>query len=143
MGGPGLEIFKFSLYLFVPIAALVHFGSPEWYRTHVIPVSSLIMCLTPLFTIPYNLYYRNETVCSLMSSDYYGYADSFSIYYITVPHILQTKNIPTDKEGITAHLERRKQELLQAKARMDAEEKAAASMAQEEKASKSWNWKFW
>ncbi|KIM48877.1 hypothetical protein M413DRAFT_438050 [Hebeloma cylindrosporum] len=37
MGGPNLEIFKFSLYLFVPIAALVHFGDPEWYRTTVIP----------------------------------------------------------------------------------------------------------
>ncbi|KAF8911946.1 hypothetical protein CPB84DRAFT_1760843 [Gymnopilus junonius] len=37
MGGPNLEIFKFSLYLFVPIAALVHFGDPEWYRTVVVP----------------------------------------------------------------------------------------------------------
>lgn len=40
MGGPNLEVFKFSLYLFVPIAALVHFGDPEWYRKHVIPVRS-------------------------------------------------------------------------------------------------------
>lgn len=38
MGGPNLEVFKFSLYLFVPIAALVHFGDPEWYRKHVVPV---------------------------------------------------------------------------------------------------------
>ncbi|EDR11277.1 uncharacterized protein LACBIDRAFT_315917 [Laccaria bicolor S238N-H82] len=37
MGGPNLEVFKFSLYLFVPIAALVHFGDPEWYRRHVVP----------------------------------------------------------------------------------------------------------
>ncbi|TFK72541.1 hypothetical protein BDN72DRAFT_763185 [Pluteus cervinus] len=37
MGGPNLEIFKFSLYLFVPIAALVHFGDPQWYNTHVVP----------------------------------------------------------------------------------------------------------
>jgi len=37
MGGPNLEIFKFSLYLFVPIAALIHFGDPEWYRTVVVP----------------------------------------------------------------------------------------------------------
>ncbi|KAF5331070.1 hypothetical protein D9619_005932 [Psilocybe cf. subviscida] len=37
MGGPNLEIFKFSIYLFVPIAALVHFGDPEWYRTTVVP----------------------------------------------------------------------------------------------------------
>lgn len=39
MAGPNLEIFKFSLYLFVPIAALVHFGNPDWYQNHVVPVS--------------------------------------------------------------------------------------------------------
>ncbi len=39
MGGPNLEIFKFSLYLFIPIAALVHFGDPDWYRANVLPVS--------------------------------------------------------------------------------------------------------
>jgi len=37
MGGPSLEIFKFTLYLFVPIAALIHFGDPEWYKTIVVP----------------------------------------------------------------------------------------------------------
>ncbi|KAF8803529.1 hypothetical protein BYT27DRAFT_7144825 [Phlegmacium glaucopus] len=37
MGGPNLEIFKFTLYLFVPLAALIHFGDPEWYRTTVVP----------------------------------------------------------------------------------------------------------
>ncbi|KAF8999072.1 hypothetical protein BDQ17DRAFT_1167359, partial [Cyathus striatus] len=37
MGGPNLEVFKFSLYLFVPIAALVHFGDPEWYKRNVLP----------------------------------------------------------------------------------------------------------
>ncbi|KJA27369.1 hypothetical protein HYPSUDRAFT_930243 [Hypholoma sublateritium FD-334 SS-4] len=37
MGGPNLEIFKFSIYLFVPIAALIHFGDPEWYKSTVIP----------------------------------------------------------------------------------------------------------
>lgn len=39
MAGPNLEIFKFSLYLLVPIGALLHFGDPDWYRNHVIPVS--------------------------------------------------------------------------------------------------------
>lgn len=39
MGGPNLEIFKFSIYLFVPIVALVHFGDPQWYREKVVPVS--------------------------------------------------------------------------------------------------------
>ncbi|KAF8352350.1 hypothetical protein F5887DRAFT_25445 [Amanita rubescens] len=37
MGSPNLEIFKFSLYLFVPIAALIHFGDPGWYRNNVVP----------------------------------------------------------------------------------------------------------
>ncbi|KIL68631.1 hypothetical protein M378DRAFT_158465 [Amanita muscaria Koide BX008] len=37
MGGPALEIFKFSLYLFVPVAALIHFGDPAWYRQNVLP----------------------------------------------------------------------------------------------------------
>jgi len=37
MGGPNLEIFKFTLYLVVPLAALIHFGDPEWYRTKVVP----------------------------------------------------------------------------------------------------------
>ncbi|KAK0459504.1 uncharacterized protein EV420DRAFT_1536226 [Desarmillaria tabescens] len=37
MAGPNLEIFKFSVYLFVPIWALVHFGDPAWYRNNVLP----------------------------------------------------------------------------------------------------------
>ena len=41
MGGPGLEIFKFSLYLFVPVAALIHFGDPDWYRRNVLPASAV------------------------------------------------------------------------------------------------------
>ncbi len=45
MGGPNLEIFKFSIYLFVPIAALIHFGDPEWYKSTVIPVCSIIFVL--------------------------------------------------------------------------------------------------
>ncbi|KII88751.1 hypothetical protein PLICRDRAFT_141287 [Plicaturopsis crispa FD-325 SS-3] len=37
MGGPNLEIFKFGLYLFVPVFALVHFGDPQWYHDNVLP----------------------------------------------------------------------------------------------------------
>lgn len=39
MGGPNLEVFKFGLYLFVPVVALLHFGDPAWYHNHVLPVS--------------------------------------------------------------------------------------------------------
>ncbi|KAH7930876.1 hypothetical protein BV22DRAFT_999712 [Leucogyrophana mollusca] len=37
MAGPNLEVFKFGLYLFVPVVALLHFGDPQWYRDHVLP----------------------------------------------------------------------------------------------------------
>ncbi|KIM65120.1 hypothetical protein SCLCIDRAFT_1212617 [Scleroderma citrinum Foug A] len=37
MGGPNLEVFKFGLYLFVPVFALLHFGDPQWYHNHVRP----------------------------------------------------------------------------------------------------------
>jgi protein PET100, fungi type len=40
MGGPNLEVFKFGLYLFVPVFALLHFGDPNWYHNHVLPVSA-------------------------------------------------------------------------------------------------------
>jgi protein PET100 len=38
MAGPNLEVFKFGLYLFVPMFALLHFGDPDWYHNHVLPV---------------------------------------------------------------------------------------------------------
>ena len=38
MGGPNLEVFKFSLYLFFPLATLVHYSNPRWYQEHVVPV---------------------------------------------------------------------------------------------------------
>ena len=38
MGGPNLEVFKFGLYLFVPVLALLHFGDPQWYHDNVLPV---------------------------------------------------------------------------------------------------------
>jgi len=37
MGGPNLEVFKFGLYLFVPVVALLHFGDPQWYHDNVLP----------------------------------------------------------------------------------------------------------
>ena len=38
MGGPNLEVFKFSLYLFFPLATLIHYSNPKWYQEHVVPV---------------------------------------------------------------------------------------------------------
>jgi hypothetical protein len=42
MAGPHLELFRFAFYLFFPVAALVHYGNPDWYDRHVIPVSDLL-----------------------------------------------------------------------------------------------------
>lgn len=39
MAGPNLEIFKFGLYVFFPVAIMFHYGNPEWYERHVLPVS--------------------------------------------------------------------------------------------------------
>ncbi|TKY87834.1 hypothetical protein EX895_003415 [Sporisorium graminicola] len=38
MAGPNLELFKFGVYLFFPLAVMVHYGSPSWYSEHVIPI---------------------------------------------------------------------------------------------------------
>jgi Pet100 len=42
--GANLEIFKFSLYLICPLIALVHFGDPDWYNNHVVPVCTITIC---------------------------------------------------------------------------------------------------
>ncbi|BGP54121.1 hypothetical protein JCM8202_003121 [Rhodotorula sphaerocarpa] len=35
-----LELFKFSLYVFMPVYAMLHYGDPEWYETWVGPLRS-------------------------------------------------------------------------------------------------------
>ena len=45
MGGPNLEVFKFGLYLFVPVFALLHFGDPQWYHDNVLPVRLQHACI--------------------------------------------------------------------------------------------------
>ena len=52
MGGPNLEIFKFSIYLFVPLVALIHFGNPEWYREKVVPVRDRLRISGMLLFLP-------------------------------------------------------------------------------------------
>lgn len=46
MAGPNLEVFKFGLYLFVPVFALLHFGDPDWYHHNVLPVSIPLFLLS-------------------------------------------------------------------------------------------------
>ncbi|GJJ12428.1 hypothetical protein Clacol_006670 [Clathrus columnatus] len=43
MAGPNLEIFRFGLYLFFPLAIMAHFGNPDWYRRHVLPYKDRII----------------------------------------------------------------------------------------------------
>jgi protein PET100, fungi type len=45
MAGPNLEVFKFGLYLFIPVVALLHFGDAQWYRENVLPVSTSLLLL--------------------------------------------------------------------------------------------------
>ncbi|GAA5956503.1 hypothetical protein JCM21900_000594 [Sporobolomyces salmonicolor] len=33
-----LELFKFSLYVFLPVYAMLHYGDPDWYERYVGPV---------------------------------------------------------------------------------------------------------
>lgn len=40
MAGPNLEVFKFAVYVFFPVAIMLHFGDPEWYKKHVLSVST-------------------------------------------------------------------------------------------------------
>lgn len=86
MGGPNLEIFKFSIYLFVPIAALIHFGDPEWYRSTVVPVClPLGVCNVQFNT--YSLQYRDKLFPSLNRMDQVLCIKSFNL----LPH--DAKNV--------------------------------------------------
>ncbi|KAJ1926577.1 hypothetical protein FBU59_007301 [Linderina macrospora] len=35
MGGPGLEVAKFTFYVFMPMAFMVYFGGPGFYERYV------------------------------------------------------------------------------------------------------------
>ncbi|PIA19628.1 hypothetical protein COEREDRAFT_36514 [Coemansia reversa NRRL 1564] len=35
MGGPGLEVAKFTFYMFMPIGFMVYFGGPGFYERYV------------------------------------------------------------------------------------------------------------
>ncbi|KAI0781165.1 hypothetical protein BD413DRAFT_22640 [Trametes elegans] len=42
MGGPNLEVFKFGVYVFFPVAMLLYYGNPEWYAKNVLPYKDRI-----------------------------------------------------------------------------------------------------
>ncbi|BGO89858.1 hypothetical protein NBRC10512_005628 [Rhodotorula toruloides] len=33
-----LELFKFSLYVFLPVYAMLHYGDPDWYEKWISPL---------------------------------------------------------------------------------------------------------
>ncbi|KIO31696.1 hypothetical protein M407DRAFT_67757 [Tulasnella calospora MUT 4182] len=37
MAGPNLELVKFGIYVFFPVAIMLHYGNPDWYQAHIIP----------------------------------------------------------------------------------------------------------
>ena len=47
MAGPNLELFKFGMYLFFPLAVMVHYGDPEWYQRNVLPVGTAVFFAVP------------------------------------------------------------------------------------------------
>lgn len=114
MGGPNLEIFKFTLYLFVPLAALIHFGNPEWYRTKVVPVGifvdSVSVFVFTFFSIEINYF---------MPTAETWYFPSPSNIYISFSSFDQW--LPKDQSGVREELARIKAERLLKQARREAE----------------------
>ncbi|KAI0262896.1 hypothetical protein BC834DRAFT_889549 [Gloeopeniophorella convolvens] len=42
MAGPNLEVFKFAVYVFLPVAVFLHYGDPDWYTRNVLPYKERI-----------------------------------------------------------------------------------------------------
>lgn len=57
MGGPNLEVFKFAVYVFFPVAMMLHYGDPEWYRRNVLAVRHM-----PLYTHSTNGAYVSDVM---------------------------------------------------------------------------------
>ncbi|KAI8454148.1 hypothetical protein BY996DRAFT_2369306 [Phakopsora pachyrhizi] len=52
MAGPRMELFKFGMYVFFPIAIMIHYGDPEWYQKYVLPDKSDFLRLEKMKTSP-------------------------------------------------------------------------------------------
>ena len=117
MGGPNLEIFKFTLYLFVPIAALIHFGNPEWYRTKVVPVGIVV---DSVFVFVFTF----SPFCSIVINYFLPTAEPWyfpspSRIYISFSSFVQW--LPKDQSGVREELARIKAERLLKQAQREAE----------------------
>ncbi|CAH7683817.1 expressed protein [Phakopsora pachyrhizi] len=51
MAGPRMELFKFGMYVFFPIAIMIHYGDPEWYQKYVLPDKSDFLRLEKMKTV--------------------------------------------------------------------------------------------
>ena len=119
MGGPNLEIFKFTLYLIVPIAALIHFGNPEWYRTTVVPVGIVADgVLVFVFTFPL-LQYRDKLFSANRGNQVFSLRVQIFIYFLSF-----VQWIPKDQNGVREELARIKAERLVKQAQRELESEA-------------------
>ena len=123
MGGPNLEIFKFSLYLFVPIAALVHFGDPEWYRTTVVPVRFVPFSLALALNANETSTVPRQTL-SFVRPHQPGI--QLNLEYSIQIHSVYFQRIPTDQAGVREELARIKAERIARRAQREAEEQKNA-----------------
>ena len=117
MGGLNLEIFKFTLYLVVPIAALIHFGDPEWYRTKVVPVYSCGRSLLVFTFIPLPQY-RDK----LFPADRANQVSFLPLEKLVYIFLSFTQQIPKNQNGVREELARIKAERLVKQAQREAEE---------------------
>lgn len=114
MGGPNLEVFKFAVYLFVPLVSLVYFGDPAWYQTHVVPVSSSPFRECPISFHPSTA--TNSFLRSKRPSEYTLTSCS------THSPLTREQDIPFEHHRVREELERIKNERLE---RRDAREREA------------------
>ena len=54
MGGPNLEVFKFSVYVFFPVVMLLYYGNPDWYAKNVLPVRFAFSLVLRSFITPHH-----------------------------------------------------------------------------------------
>ena len=103
MAGPGLEVFRFAMYLMLPFGAMIHFSKPEWYTQNVLPVSTS----TRLLSNPIGL-------TSLVSVQRQTFSrsreDQSRLFLSTLPHphlvciLITLQDLPVDQLALKEEL---------------------------------------
>lgn len=146
MGGPNLEVFKFSVYVFFPVVMLFYYGNPDWYAKNVLPVrfallrSCCIRCLDILL-------HSTRTGSSLLNTESSRCASLAreSCECSAKRKHAQTQDIPTDSTTLKEELAKIKARNMERKAQREAEARAAhlAQQAAEEQKSAGRSWWPW